>query len=217
MIRLRKRPDAWSRAVLRQLAAWCLHYPDDDLRQRLELLEAALAELGTPRMGNSEAATDLRATLEHLRDTPQQAAEQHYIEVFDTKPRRCLYLTWYVHGDTRLRGQALAELAGTFRRHGFRVEGGELPDYLPALLEFTATGGPGAAREGERLLGRFRPAMQLLHRKLTEIGTPYAGAVRAVLATVPAADRAAVPAAPPPSELVGLDPYPRISIPKGSR
>ncbi|MBB5157616.1 nitrate reductase molybdenum cofactor assembly chaperone [Saccharopolyspora phatthalungensis] len=198
----RRRLDSRSRALVRQIAAWCLHYPDAELAPRMDLLRESLAELA-----GRDPAAHLSGTLDHLARTPAQQAEQHYVEVFDVSPRRSLYLTWYVHGDTRLRGGALAELAGIYRAHGYRIAGGELPDYLPALLEFSAAAA--TRREGERLLGRFRPAIEVLHRRLAEIGTPYAAAVRAVLDAVPnQRERAAVPAQAP-TEQVGLQPYPR--------
>ncbi|GAA2796531.1 nitrate reductase molybdenum cofactor assembly chaperone [Saccharopolyspora taberi] len=197
-----QRRSARSVAVVRQVSGWLLHYPDDQLWYRLDLLEQCVDELG-----GLDAAAHLRPAVEYLRGTTPRAAEQHYVEVFDTKPRRGLYLTWYVHGDTRVRGGALAELVGVYREHGFRLEGGELPDYLPALLEFTATGDRAATRRGEQLLERFRPALELLARKLGEIATPYEHVVRAVLATV-AESGAPLPEVPP-AEQVGLDPYPR--------
>lgn len=166
----------------------------------MDLLRKSVAEIAA-----TDPANHLHHTLEHLARTPAQQAEQHYIEVFDTSPRRGLYLTWYVHGDTRLRGGALAELAGVYRAHGYRIIGGELPDYLPALLEFSA--GP-QRREGERLLGSFRPAIEVLHRKLTEIDTPYAAAVQAVLDAVPRQRESTAVPAQAPTEQVGLQPYP---------
>ncbi|MFI0466601.1 nitrate reductase molybdenum cofactor assembly chaperone [Saccharopolyspora sp. 5N102] len=203
----RRRLDARSRALVRQIAAWCLHYPDAELAGRMGLLRESLGEIA-----GTDPAQHLRRILDHLAGTPAQEAEQHYVEVFDVSPRRGLYLTWYVHGDTRLRGGALAELAGLYRSHGYRVGGGELPDYLPALLEFSAA----ERREGERLLGRFRPAIEVLHRKLAELDTPYASAVQAVLDVVPQQrERAAVPAQPP-TEQVGLQPF-SLTLQEGRR
>ncbi|KAA5838122.1 nitrate reductase molybdenum cofactor assembly chaperone [Saccharopolyspora hirsuta] len=194
----RRRLNARTRGLVRQIAAWCLHYPDAELVRQLPLLREATAELG-----DLPTAEPLHRLLDHLAGTPLPVAEQHYIEVFDVSPRRSLYLTWFVHGDTRLRGGALAELAGIFRAHGFRIADGELPDYLPALLEFSVA----AADPGEALLGRFRPAIELLHRKLGEVDTPYAGAVLAVLDAVPRSRETAAVPAQAPTELVGLQPF----------
>ncbi|KOV87960.1 hypothetical protein ADL03_05770 [Nocardia sp. NRRL S-836] len=175
-----------------QIASHCLHYPDD-VRDRLPLLRQCLDE--APDQG-------LAGLLEHLERTPPVDAARHYVDVFDTKADRCLHLTWYTDGDTRRRGASLAAVKEEYRRHGFRLTDGELPDYLPVLLEFAAlTGEP-----GRRLLARFRPALVLLHRNLIPLGTPYAPAVAAVLAGVPVSDQARPVAADAPVERVGLEP-----------
>ncbi|MGW5053667.1 nitrate reductase molybdenum cofactor assembly chaperone [Actinokineospora sp. NPDC004072] len=174
-MRLRK-STADGRALVRQIAAWCLHYPDAALRDRLPLLHECLAE--TP----PGAAALLAPVLAHLRDSDPGAAERHYVEVFDTRARRCLYLTWYTDGDTRRRGRSLAELKSRYRSGGFHPPEDELPDYLPMVLEFAARGG----QAGERVVAEFRPALHTLHQRLADLGTPYASAVAAVLDTVPA-------------------------------
>lgn len=177
--------------VRHQVASYCLHYPDDVLRERMPLLRACLEE--TPDPG-------LAVLLDHLdRTTPVEAA-RHYVEVFDTNADRSLHLTWYTDGDTRRRGGSLAALKQEYRRHGYLPADGELPDYLPVLLEF-------AALTGElRPLAGYRPALELLHRNLRDLGTPYAAAVASVLATVPVRDDARPVAADPPAERVGLEP-----------
>jgi nitrate reductase molybdenum cofactor assembly chaperone NarJ/NarW len=178
--------------VRQQVAAHCLHYPDAPA-ERLDLLSRCLEE--APDAG-------LAAVVDHLRRTPPVEAARHYVEVFDTKADRCLYLTWYTDGDTRRRGASLAALKQRYRRHGFEASDDELPDYLPVLLEFAAlTGEPGL-----RLLSSYRPALELLHRNLLPLGTPYASAVAAVLATVPVRDGARPVAADAPVERVGLEP-----------
>lgn len=197
----RKRPfDTRSRALIRQIAAWCLQYPDHGLRTRLDLLGDSASELG-----DTPAATQLHDIIRYLKETPAREAEQHYVDVFDTRPRRGLHLTWYIDGDTRRRGASLAALAGQYRAHGFRLRDGELPDYLPALLEFTVMADPSASKDGERTLARLRPALRLLHRNLEKIDTVYALPVSAVLATV-APGQEPLPE-PPPPEQVGLAPF----------
>jgi nitrate reductase molybdenum cofactor assembly chaperone NarJ/NarW len=88
------------------------------------------------------------------------------------------------------------------------VAPGELPDFLPALLELAALNPGGAA-----VLGEHRMALDALATELEEIGSPYAGAIRAVTAALgPASrgDRQALDryrAQGPPSEKVGLEPF----------
>ncbi|MFI9011533.1 nitrate reductase molybdenum cofactor assembly chaperone [Actinosynnema sp. NPDC053489] len=174
------------------VASHCLHYPEG-LHERLPLLRRGLAE--APDAG-------LAALLDHLAGTPPVEAARRYVELFDTEADRSLHLTWYTDGDTRRRGASLVALKQRYRGHGYLLGDGELPDYLPVLLEFAAhTGDPGV-----RLLAGYRPALDVLHRNLLPLGTPYAAAVASVLATLPVRADARPVATDAPVERVGLEP-----------
>lgn len=122
--------------------------------------------------------------------------EAHYVETFDFVNRHSLYLTWYSDGDTRRRGSSLVALKRAFTESGLILTDTELPDFLPAVLEYSArTGDP-------RFLEEHRPAMVQLHGALVRAGTIYALPVAAVLATV--AVTARTTAEQPPIEMVGL-------------
>ncbi|WP_410651182.1 nitrate reductase molybdenum cofactor assembly chaperone [Amycolatopsis sp. cmx-4-54] len=196
MKRLRPRATR-DHAAVRQIAGWCLQYPDEAVLGKLGLLRACLDEIAGP--GRDE----LRRTVAYLEQGDPRELASHYIEVFDRKPRRTLHLSWFLDGDTRRRGETLAALRRFYRTHGFSPAENELPDFLPVILEFAAAADPGAAGQ---VLSRFHPALELLHRNLSTVDTPYRDAVTAVLATLPAVP-APIPA-DPPAELVGLDPFP---------
>ena len=68
-----------------------------------------------------------------------------YVDTFDLHRRRTLHLTYYRHGDTRERGMALTALVDAYRAARVRLVPGELPDFLPALLELAAMVPAGAA------------------------------------------------------------------------
>ncbi|MFV0132724.1 nitrate reductase molybdenum cofactor assembly chaperone [Streptomyces sp. HMX87] len=151
--------------VLYQAAALCLTYPDDDFRARLPLLR--------------EAAPQLREFTDHAALTPQPELQAHYVEVFDFRNRNSLYLSRWRHGDTRRRGMSLAGFQDLYREHGLEFTGEELPDYLPAVLEFTSrTGDTGPLVE-------HRDALEQLRSRLAAFGTPYACVLDAVCATLP--------------------------------
>ncbi|MFC5495539.1 nitrate reductase molybdenum cofactor assembly chaperone [Nocardioides caricicola] len=186
--------------VVRQVASYLLAYPDQRLLDQVPVLRAALAEQGV---------TSLDAFLDELEATPLRELERRYVDVFDLSKRHALYLSYWTDGDTRRRGEVLAGFKAAYRASGFLVDtSGELPDYLPMVLEFAAVADPVA---GEELLRQYRPSLELLRIGLEEDKTPYAGVVAAVCATLPGPspkDRAAVQAmvdSSPPTETVGLE------------
>jgi nitrate reductase delta subunit len=156
-----------SDAVLYQAAALCLTYPDDDFRARLPLLR--------------EAAPQLREFVDHAALTPPQELAAHYVQVFDFENRHSLYLSWWPDGDTRRRGMSLVRFKDLYGTHGLEFTGEELPDFLPAVLEFTARTG------NLDLLSEYRAALDQLRSRLADFGTPYASVLDAVCATLPTA------------------------------
>jgi nitrate reductase molybdenum cofactor assembly chaperone NarJ/NarW len=199
--------------VLRQAAAVCLGYPEREVLATSGLVRAALAEIAPRAAGNFEPL------LLFWESADPAAIQTHYVDIFDLSRKHSLYLSYWTDGDTRRRGEVLAAFKQRYRRSGFLVDTrGELPDYLPMVLEYAAIVDP---VDGTALLQQYRSSVELLRLALTELGTPYAGVVAAVCATLPGpspADRKAVMAmatAGPPSETVGLEPtVPRL-LPTG--
>ncbi|MCG7202526.1 MULTISPECIES: nitrate reductase molybdenum cofactor assembly chaperone [Streptomyces] len=154
-----------SDAVFYQAAALCLTYPDDDFIARLPLLR--------------EAAPQLREFTDHATVTSRQELAAHYVQVFDFKNRHSLYLSWWQDGDTRRRGMSLVRFKDVYKAYGMEFTGEELPDFLPAVLEFTARTG------NTDLLTEHRACLDQLRCRLTDFGTPYACVLDAVCAALP--------------------------------
>ncbi|HEY7208208.1 MAG TPA: nitrate reductase molybdenum cofactor assembly chaperone, partial [Gaiellaceae bacterium] len=135
---------------------------------------------------------------------------QAYVETFDLRRRTSLYLTYYLHGDTRKRGMALLRLKRLYAQAGLELAREELPDYLPLVLEFAALA-PGDA--GETLLREHRPELELLRANLHDAGSPYADVLEALCAGLPRLtpiERERIRrlgSEGPPSEQVGLQPF----------
>jgi nitrate reductase molybdenum cofactor assembly chaperone NarJ/NarW len=191
------------RARIFELVSLLLTYPDDELRDAGAQLRAAAV-----RIEHQTVRHQLGEFLDWLTDTAPIEAQRHYVQTFDLRRRSGLYLTYYLHGDTRRRGMALLVLKQRYRAHGLRLADGELPDLLPVALEFAARVGPG---EGEAPLRQHRQGIELLRVALAESGTPYRlllDAVTSVLPELTESDRAAIAALAvdgPPVETVGLD------------
>ncbi|GAA2893882.1 hypothetical protein Acy02nite_55790 [Actinoplanes cyaneus] len=192
------------RAGIFQLASVLLTYPDAELLAAGDELRAAAAAITVP-----EAREPLVSFVDDLLGRTEIEAQRHYVQTFDLRRKSGLYLTYYLHGDTRKRGMALLMLKQRYRAHGLRLDGGELPDLLPVVLEFAATAGPG---DGEAPLRQHRQGLELLRAALEEAGTPYARILEAVCSVLPElsdADRAALASLAfdgPPLETVGLGP-----------
>jgi nitrate reductase delta subunit len=203
-MKLRRRRAA-DQASVYKLCSVLLQYPDHEILASREDLLAAADELP-----DSSATSALRRFGAWYAASDPLALRQHYVQTFDLDKRSGLYLTFYGDGDRRQRGMALLRLKRLYRAAGLPLEGSELPDYLPVMLEFAAAAPRG---RGEVVLREHRAALELVRRSLHERGTPYADLVEAVCLTVgepSAADRARAlrfAAAGPPRELVGLEPF----------
>ncbi|KUO17726.1 nitrate reductase molybdenum cofactor assembly chaperone [Streptomyces dysideae] len=197
--------EAERRSLLLRLMSLMLQYPDSELVAARPTVAAAVAALP-----ESPAATELAAFTDWFTCQDPDTLARHYVEMFDLRRKSSLYLTYYLHGDTRRRGMALLTLARRFRAAGWDTDGSELPDHLPVVLEFAALSGPGP---GEAPLRQHRRGLELIHRALTDADSPYRHVLAALLTLLPPpteADLKAVAelaAQGPPSEDVGLDPY----------
>ncbi len=196
-------------AVVFQAAGLLLAYPEQELLDRLDIIERAVAEAG--------AALDFAPTLAHLRGMPLMELQSWHVQEFDLSRRHALHLTYWTDGDTRRRGEVLAAVKQTYRDSGLVVDlRGELPDHLPMVLEFAAVGHPDL---GRGLLNTYRASLELLRIGLAEDRLPQAGVVGAVCAALGGPSprtRAEVRdlLGGPPTEAVGLEPtllpYPQL-------
>jgi len=185
-----------------KLASVLLQYPTMALFDGLGVLDAEADRL--PR----SCTAPLRRFLGWLRETPPSEVAKHYVATFDLRGRCALYLTYYRYGDTRKRGMAMLAFKAAYRAAGYEPTGGEVPDYLPMVLDFAAL-----HPRGEKLLHAHRADLELLLRALRDAPSPYAEVIEAVCAQLPALrrpDQALVQRfwqSGPPTEEVGLEPF----------
>ncbi|QTG81788.1 nitrate reductase molybdenum cofactor assembly chaperone [Arthrobacter crystallopoietes] len=189
-------------------ASWCLGYPDEELLERMPLIRSALAEFN----GLDRSFGDV---LNALTAKPLAEVQAWYVQEFDLSKRHALHLSYWTDGDTRRRGEVLIGFKQVYRDSGMLVNThGELPDYLPMVLEFAAMVDLAAGRE---LLTRYRPSLEMLRLALVDDSLPHAQVLQAICDTLPGAsptDRQQVMKMAgygPPTESVGLEPYdPRL-------
>ncbi|MEV0234470.1 nitrate reductase molybdenum cofactor assembly chaperone [Nonomuraea sp. NPDC050786] len=161
--------------LIHQAASLLLCYPGEDWPRRLELVRAALDPVRRGPAGRLRAFCADAAALSPL------VAGAEYVSTFDRTRRRTLHMTYYADGDTRRRGQSLVDIKTVYRAHGWEPDTGELPDFLPVMLEFAAR----VPDAGSRLLREHRPGLDLLLAGLVSHRSRYAAVVEAVAATLP--------------------------------
>jgi nitrate reductase molybdenum cofactor assembly chaperone NarJ/NarW len=129
--------------VTLRVLARLLQYPDSTLREHLQEMRAALHGA---RIVNRQRLAELDALTDHLMSQPGIDAEADYVQLFDCGRATSLHLFEHVHGDSRDRGPAMIDLAKTYEAAGLYLAEGELPDYLPVVLEYASTQPPAQAR-----------------------------------------------------------------------
>ena len=191
-------------AEVQAVVSLLLRYPTAELVAECGRLDASVAHLPHAQRDR------LRGFLAHITATPLDRLQQDYVATFDLKRKCCLYLSYYLNGDTRLRGMALVSFQEVYRAAGLTVSSEELPDYLPMVLEFAATVDPDM---GEALLVQHRRGLAVLRLALAGLGSAYAPLIEAVEGTLPPPGDSdgervvALATHGPPTELVGLEPF----------
>lgn len=159
---------------LRVLAA-LLGYPDAQMRSWLpEMRELLRAEgaLAPSRLAEIGSLADALHSGEPLE------TEAAYVELFDRGRGTSLHLFEHVHGDSRDRGPAMIDLGQTYEKAGLILVEGELPDYLPAVLEFVSTQPP---REARDFLSEMAHILNAIFGALQQRGSAYASVLGALL------------------------------------
>ena len=177
-------------AIALRVLARLLAYPDAALRRDLPDVRAALhadSALGAMRK------REIEALIAHLESGDTIANESDFVDLFDRGRATSLHLFEHVHGDSRERGPAMVDLVQTYEAAGLLLAPGELPDYLPVLIEFASTQTPAVARD---FLGEMAHLFDPLGQALQKRGSPYASVPAALLELAGVEPDTA--AAPPP-------------------
>jgi nitrate reductase delta subunit len=160
--------------TLRVLAR-LLSYPDAELRAHLGELQAALQSdrtLGATRLA------ELEALMRNLSGRDPIEVEADYVQLFDRGRATSLHLFEHVHGDSRDRGPAMIDLAQTYEKAGLFLAPGEMPDYLPVVLEFVSTQPP---KEARAFLGEMAHIFNAIFNALQQRQSAYASVLGALL------------------------------------
>jgi len=158
-----------------RVLARLLDYPTADLAAAAPDLGAVLdAEAVLP----TAARRALAPLLDELAGRDLLDLQAGYVDLFDRVRSLSLNLFEHVHGDSRDRGQAMAELVELYRARGLDVTAREMPDHLPLVLEFLSVL---PEQEARGLLAETAPIIAQLAVRLSKRSSPYAAALEAVL------------------------------------
>jgi len=160
------RMDSATRAGAHMLASLLLDYPDDAWFARLPELRRHAVALP------AGVGDELTGFIDAALSTDPLARQRDYVGTFDLKRKCSMYLSYYATGDTRRRGAALVAFLEAYRAAGWEFDAAELPDYLPAVLEFSARSGSPIAGA---LLAAHRDGIEVLRTALIRGAFDYQG------------------------------------------
>ncbi len=153
-----------------------LEYPGKELVGHWQEIKETLAE-------QTELSTEDKLRLETFIDWASSKSltklQAEYVNTFDLVADHSLYLTYHLFDEQdRDRGPALIQLSELYKSTGFEIGDGELPDYLPLILEYVAT--MDDISSARSFLQQTVQATDIIASRLEENNSPYAPLVRMV-------------------------------------
>ncbi len=158
-----------------RVLAGLMSYPDAGIRSYLGEMRATLH---AERAITPARLAELDVLIESLSGPDGLETEAGYVQLFDRGRATSLHLFEHVHGDSRDRGPAMIDLAQTYEKSGLFLAPGELPDYLPAVLEFVSTQPP---REARAFLAEMAHIFNAIFSALQQRRSAYASVLGALL------------------------------------
>jgi len=156
------------------MMARLLDYPDAELMENLPGIIELLKE--DPEVNGQERDT-LIQLVSWMQLHSLTGLQENYVQTFDMTPEHDLHLTHHLFGDDRGRGPALIDLSEHYKSAGLEMESGEIPDFLPLILEYVSTLDEMQARV---FLGDAAKVLKILAENLQKAGSPYAKLLRIV-------------------------------------
>ena len=145
-----------------------LSYPDEALQKAAPELQTVIGE---ESLLPPDSHRLLDTLIEDIATGDLYALQERYVELFDRTRSLSLHLFEHVYGESRDRGQAMIDLKNLYERNGLYLSTSELPDYLPAFLEFLSIRPPEEARAQ---LSQPAHILTALAERLHKRNSPYA-------------------------------------------
>ena len=153
-----------------------LEYPTKDLAAHWDDINKLITELPDLTIEDKAVLNGFILWASSLSLTKFQA---EYVNNFDMTAENSLYLTYHLFDEQdRDRGPALIELSELYKSTGFEIGSGELPDYLPLILEYVSTMDDTASAYA--FLQQTSQAADIIATNLEKNESPYAPLIRMV-------------------------------------
>ncbi len=159
--------------ILYKVLSHLIDYPEPGLKEGIAEIREALSE---PEISKEERQV-INEFVDHVAQTELPELEKLYVQTFDMVPENSLHLTHHLFGDDRGRGPALVDLGEHYKGMGLEARKGELPDYLPLILEYVSTLDDMAARV---FLADALKVITVVAANLEQSQSPYAPLLRVV-------------------------------------
>jgi nitrate reductase delta subunit len=159
-----------------RLLSVLLQYPDHELLSHIEMIETEVED-----MPSKEMKKCMNDFLLYLKAHSPIQLQEGYTAAFDMNPTTTLNLTYHICGDNEKRADMLARLQQRYRDAGLERTTGELPDYLPMLLEFLSV-----CQESENtgLIWECLRGLEDVVDRLQKAASPYAALLQPLIPMV---------------------------------
>lgn len=116
-----------------KIASVILQYPTNELKAEAGNLQELLA---LEADFSPEDILKLEPLFARFQANDIYELQELYVLLFDRSRSISLNIFEHVHGESRERGSAMVDLLEDYRAAGLQYHSAELPDYLPAFLEY---------------------------------------------------------------------------------
>ncbi len=152
-----------------------LSYPNDELQEFLLHVEKELREESLLREDQLRGLAEFCKRFGQLDLTDWQ---EEYVQLFDYSRSVSLHIFEHIKGDSRDRGQAMVNLMEFYKENGMHLNTRELPDYIPAFLEFLSSL---PLEKSAGLLGETVHVMDRINEALSESDNLYSSIFQAII------------------------------------
>ncbi len=151
-----------------------IDYPNKELMENLDSVIEFVKD--SSEIDDSEKAAVMEF-ISWMGVHTETGLQQTYVETFDMVPEHDLHITHHIFGDDNNRGPALIDLSEHYKGEGFEVNDGEIPDFLPLILEYVSTL---SEMESRIFLGDAKKVIKVIANNLEEAQSPYSKLIRIV-------------------------------------